>query len=455
MYYLREVGSDKLLYFLLIVLGIELLFALLIFKADVISPSVIVSAVMFVTAFFAVYANNNYWHYNMHWNSITLLISCIFIFILGDWVGRLLFAKRSMKSYTHSEIRISGLKTMAVLTFQVGTLIWHFKYVIDNVGALGALGQITRAYRFAVLGDYLKLSMPSLLSRFMTFSQYIAHIYIYIFIQNVVSSKKMKGNKRYLLPVAVFFLDSLVDGARGYLVNVFCAALVYLFILTQRKNGWKLKYNFKFMRIVVFAVAIGSIAFTALGGIVGRSTDTDFFYRIAHYFGGSIPLLDDYLNGTPVSSSVWGQMTFTALNTYVYRHFNIEACHYLRRLEFRYSNGISMGNIYTAIRPYYQDFGLMGAIILVFLFAFFFSVYYRKLKYKNMTANFDFPLLYFGFMANALFLFGFDDKFFSRFAVPSTITGLVFFWLIKCLLINVRIGYRGKIIIKRKLMRGG
>ncbi|MBO6116627.1 MAG: oligosaccharide repeat unit polymerase [Ruminococcus sp.] len=450
-----------MLIILLISFLAELTLALIITKFDILSPSVIVSAVMTASSVLAV-ISNSYWQITIHQNTVLILTSGVFFFIIGDLCGALFFANKSKKKDVFiSHIEIDNGVLFFVFCFGLVTVAWHLKFVMSNTGIVTSFTQMTSSYRMDVLRGTLDNKMPGMLNRFITFNMYLAYLFTYVFVHNCITSKRFKKNLKLLIPVAVFFVDSIIDAARGYLVNWVIALVVYYYLVNVRLNGWKLRNTIRSTKNILIVFAAGAIAFTLLGTIVGRSDEYGIVYRIAQYAGGGIILFDLYLNQTPVFSKVPGEYTFTAMNKYIYRHFHIEKYDYIRFLEFRYHKGYNMGNVYTAFRPYHQDYGYIGMVILTILFALFFSVFYRSIVNNHLKSNFSFKLYLYGYMANAMFLFSFDDKFFSTYAAPSFITNIIIMFCLSMLVLNIRIknfkirfsSNRNKIRFDRRLIK--
>lgn len=428
-----------MLIILMIVLFVELILALIITKFDILSPSVVVTAVMTVSSILAI-ISNSYWQVPIHQNTVLILSSGVFFFIIGDALGAFLFVNKTKKRDSLiGPIEIDNWKIFVICCFGLATLAWHFKFVISNVGFVTSISQLTSSYRMDVLKGTLDNKMPGLLNRFIKFNMYFAYLFTYIFVHNYICTKKIKNNLKHLIPVAIFFADSIIDAARGYLVNLVIAFVVYYYLINSRLYGWKLRNIFRSIKNIMIVFAIGAVAFTLLGTVVGRSDEYGIIYRIAQYAGGGIILFDLYLNQPPVLSQIPGEYTFTAMNKYLYRHFNIEKLDYIRFLEFRYHKGYNMGNVYTALRPYHQDYGYVGMVGLVILFAIFFSIFYRSIVNNNFKSNFSFKLYLYGYMANAMFLFSFDDKFFSTYVAPSFITNTLIMFCLSAFVLNVKI----------------
>lgn len=423
-------------------IGMVILFAIsmLITKGDIFRPSVIVSAVMLAASISACYLEQV-------WNFTLLPVTA---FLLSLSMGVIIFVdslcyattqdRRSIGSIHNNSLGTIEVKRgiiFLVIVFDTVTFVMHYKYLIDAVGA-GSIFSMATTYRMLTVAETLKSSMPSLLSRFIRLDQNFAYIFLYIGINNTILKRKLKGNTVNFIPVALYIVDSLLTGARGYLMYLVFAALIYSYFIMQRKTGWTYSVSHKFIKIVCAVGVVGAIVFTFIGGSLGRTQSASLLLLISRYLGGGIVLLNDFLSGNLSHSNSFGSATFVALYNFLSRRIGIDnpSLEYTQ-FEFRYRQGTNWGNVYTPLRRYYTDFGLCGVMILSALFALFFGIYYARLKKRQGHNNkVDFSLLYYGYFARSLFLFFFDDRLFYEFCTPSLIIYVIECYV--CLVIVVR-----------------
>ena len=128
---------------------------------------------------------------------------------------------------------------------------------------------------------------------------------------------------------------------------------------------------------------------------------------------------------------IWGNETFTALNNDLFGYSdNIH-------LEFRQSNGIWIGNVYTALRNYYQDFGLEGVIVLQIIYSVIMtSLYLIASNKNNKSSNFILPIYaLFGF---TLILHSYRDFFFSTIVSFNYINIIIYMFIIMFIFKKIR-----------------
>ena len=72
--------------------------------------------------------------------------------------------------------------------------------------------------------------------------------------------------------------------------------------------------------------------------------------------------------------------------------------------------GKIMTNVYTAIRRYYEDFGIFGLNLITFLLGNFYGIFFHYSSYK---INNLFSLVLYSSLCHPIFMFSIDDVFFT------------------------------------------
>lgn len=217
-----------------------------------------------------------------------------------------------------------------------------------------------------------------------------------------------------MLPVLLFSVQALLTGGRFNILILICAAMVIINVLWHRKNGWHRTVGIKFLFKATIAIILVFVGFYLLKAAVGRTNKSDLITYITTYVGGSIQLLDMYLQDPIAPSEIWGKETFYALNIFLRKAGIFDFEPYIQHLEFRYPNSVSIGNVYTAYRRYIYDFGYFGMIVLQSLFALIYGVFYKRIKSKISRNQIDFSLLAYSMVVVTVFLHAINDYFFSN-----------------------------------------
>lgn len=411
---------------------IELMIGFVLMAGDYFRPSIIVSAVMSLTSVCALYLSF-IWGFELSGMTIRLLLGSVAVVIVMDFISTIIYRPIHRSKRMDLEIiKVNDIVWYGVIVFDVITLIWHFQYLSSLIRADSVSMMVTQFRRSHVYGSLTSV-MPSLLSRFIRIDKLFAYIFTYIFINNTLTIKRVRPQMKYLIPVFLYFVESLLWGARGYIIYVIVAGMCYVYFLFCRSAGWRIRSRYKMLKKIM-SIAVGAVAiFIALGDLVGKNRSFNLFYRFSTYFGAGIPLLDDYLKKDATRSVIPGAATFYNMFNVLSRRFGIKISTAYDQFEFRYLNGYSMGNVYTALRRYYMDFGIVGVIILSAILSLIFGLLYTSIQRSYKNTRIDIKILVYGIMSRSLFLFSIDDRLFLDFASLSTI--IYFIELLLCVLL--------------------
>lgn len=418
---------------------IELIVALLLSKGDFFRPSVVLSTVMLLSSLSAEYLSF-IWKFELEFTTLLIYVTSVLIIIIVD---NGLFLSRKIIHKKSQIVFIQTYLILDIIAISIGfvTIVWHFFYLRQTFGN-GAWLLLAAQYRRNVVWDSLEKAIPSGLARLIKWCEYFAYIYAYIIINNIVAKKKEdKLRILQIVPIILYCFDSLLLGARGYIIYVAIACVVYFYVLNQRKNGWRFRDAKKYVKRIGIIFVVLAAAFIIYGSFIGKKDEGGIIYKLSVYLGGGIGLFNDFVQVGGEPSPGFGAVTFVNMNKFLARYISIPDYSRFYQFEFRYD----WGNIYTAVRRYYQDFGFIGVVICMIILSYVFSIIYYRIRKDYSKHIFDIKLLVYGIMARSLFLFFIDDELFVDFFVPSSLNDILKMWLITYILTGIKFG---KTVIK-------
>lgn len=399
------------------------------------APSLIVCITLAGSTAIGAIGNHLYWKTDIHWNTYWLVACSSIVMILTDTI--LCYTNiRNRKMVLFSlgkKYKVETWKIIFVIALDVITLILQLKNVLANV-RLQSIAETLFAYRTMYNAGDIEEAQTGLLSNLVLFTTFAAYIFTYIFLYNLINSQNwledLLKNCIYIVPVILHFVSGLLDGARGKLVNVILAGIFYAYYIYNEKNSWKRSNNAKLAKKILIISVIGVFIFVQLGVVIGR-TQYNFgpLFEVCEYAGAEVILLDKFINDSSVDRGVFGQSTFVNIYSFMADHFGI-ICEKLDLYSYRTSNGVPLGNVYTALMPWYNDFGFIGTIVLSVLFIVIFSWWYRKLNKIKKRGWKIYWIVMYGYFVNCLFLFIFNNRLFSRIG-PQLLKVFVYFYLLK------------------------
>ena len=424
---------------LLLISIIFMLLSLLFFDKDIFHPAFLYFVGFTISGIFALY-NLLKWNYIISFETQICFCVSWLSFFLGC-----LFAKGLIKRKCFSFVEIETIKVDRLVCWFfiiVNLLITFLLYrkILSSLGLVSSqLSNGVNAMGYVVKDSDFEFG--GLLTQLVKISKGCAFVYSYIFINNILSFKKitlktLRRNFIFLIPLLIYLFQCLIKGSRFTMLAIFIAVAFYYYLLIQKKSGWKYKANISTLLKITLAIIAVMIVFWLGKGAVGRTSELDFFDYISQYIGGSYALLNSYIQ-QPVDRGI---ETFSGLVTSLNKIglTNIEVLAYH---EFRFSNtGILLGNAYSAIRNYYHDFGYIGVIIIDFCIGFVFSHWYGRIQRSSRSIMPFSHILYGSLIYTIVFQF-FSDYLLARLSIGLFIEVFVMY-LIYCIVIRKRLKIR-------------
>lgn len=362
-------------------LAVAIAFFLLSFVTlgyDFFQPSCLVSA-SYIISILCAYINKDIWKYTYHIETIGVIAIGLFAFWIVNFIC-FLNRKRTIcfKSNKNNlkKIKVNRYVFVMVIAFQFITLALYYKEVTRIAGSMTDFSTLMNSFRIKTSYD-MEDSVSGIVGQMAKISFVSAQIFVLIFINNIIVGKE-KWDFFYFLPIVIYFVQALLTGGRFNILVLICECFCIFNIFWKKKNGWKKTLGFRTVLKIILIICIVFMGFYWSRILVGRNNETDFITYIASYVGGSIPLFDMFLKNPPDSSALWGKETFYGLLKNIRQLGLIDFEPYRIHLEFRYSNGVNIGNVYTAFRSNIYDFGICGMLFLQMLWSGLLSSWYNR-----------------------------------------------------------------------------
>lgn len=432
-----------------LLLGVLILLFLIAFYSsgeDILAPGSIVCLMWIFSTMCAIY-NIEKWGIKLHSNTIVVIVLGLIAFIIGAFFGKkipaLTVKKRKKPTISVNNLLVIDVWKLAfcfLLVINIVTVLWQIRWVLSQVGSIDVWSDMMTAYRSKNSSWNIDaISKPSILSNLETILAVTAYITTYIGINNIFAGEKKRKTIYLFVPGILFAIDKLLNAGRGDILLYIGAIVLTVYIELQTKYQWKKKVSRKYIKYMIVAVIFVTLLFSASRSWVGRTNELDTLDYVTMYAGGPIQLFDMFMQNPEKPSEIFGKETFHTLINYLGRAFKIPEWRYISHLEFRYSNGINLGNVYGAFRSYLYDFGYIGVIFLPFVSSVFYSYIYQRIrKGKCKTIDgFKWRNVFYMYIAPSLFMYSIADYTYALlFNFIAIIKWFVFAWIIKRLLVN-------------------
>lgn len=426
-----------------------------LFDKDFMAPSFIIVA-MYIVSIGVALLNYKEWGLS-DYSSTTffIVLGGAILFILVGFVVKLVVYPSNyqispsldvtLKQSHH--LRINKPITI-VLTIINVIIVYLWAHAVRNiVGSAGSFSQMMESFR-AITSYSIDPteSIPGYIQQLSKVPTVSGYVYGFVLCYNLALGSIKKQDWFWCLPnVMLYVILSIFSSNRLNLLGLIGAYIIYFYVTRQEviTKSDSLKSFLKLFSIFVLVLLV----FYAIRILVGRrgSANTGFMDYISLYIGAPVKLLDLFIKQPIYDLSIWGKETFVSINGTL-RDLGFNIPKYLMHKEFRIYNGIELGNVYSAYRSWYADFGVVGVIILQSLLSTFYNIYYYLMKKKGFNSHKILFLLY-GYFSMALFLHPIEDWFYPMFIAVGTVIYIVLFIFIYKLVI---VGNTSKVFFNEK-----
>ncbi|MBR1555032.1 MAG: oligosaccharide repeat unit polymerase [Oscillospiraceae bacterium] len=416
-------------------------------KFDILNPVFLCCAAFLLSIFSAYY---NIFNWAIHLSPITIgliLCSLTAMVVCSTLVTEISFKNsNSFQLVRVKTIKIEDYKFYLILLIGIAAAYFYLKDVIRIAKSSGyvsgsGLTELLTMYRKS---HFDSSSVENNISRvafyLIDIYKVMTHLITYVAINNLITAKNNKDrfDAAKLFSVTLLYAGiSILGAARFRILQLFTYIVIVYFMLYKKKNGWKKRFKIKTILMIILAVFLLLTVFVALRSVIGRETDSDPIYYITSYMGGSIELLDLFIKDPVPPSDIWGKESFYMIYSFLGRKLHIEEWCYTFVKEFRMANGYNVGNVYSALRCFYYDFGFLGCVLASGLVGAIYTYLYKRIGRKKIDTDIDLGIVAYGFIFYAIALYCINYYF--DFVSPSYIKTILFFIIGKWFLVRFKI----------------
>lgn len=392
--------------------------------------------------------NITLWGVQLH--LYTVIILCLgFVSVgigakLGNTIGKKKVTNKENSVYEVVERGYDTAKVLCVIIFSLLITI----LLVKEIGDIASLNQRTWAstiinYRRNIADTTIDADHSAIVNLGLRITRALSYIYLMIFISTFYNKSKTKQCKfrwLYIIPAILYAIQCIVRGVRVPILSVIVAAIFVLYFFFKYNEKWKGRINLQRIgKVLVWGIAI-CIIFYYAKFFIGKMQDSNGVVAyVTNYLGGSLQLFDMYLSDPLYPSEA--HETFAGLVNSLKSFGFFTNVDTVVQHEYRNAiTGVYIGNIYTGFRNYYNDYGILGMILLSVLFGYIFSVWYKTLKrYKYWTTNRVFSLILYSYLLYCVIFHFFTDYFYSLIAV-GWVVNIVIMYILCRLIFDLRIG---------------
>lgn len=379
--------------------------------------------------------------YDFHWETIVIVALAMGITAAIGIAVHYLFKKIEIQAHMPESVALSPISGSILVLF-VGVILFTIMWLLMEIrrigGTSGSFFEMMK--RFHDINSYSTDAtgrLPWLLNQLLTLLRILFLIVVFNLIRFFkVLTATQKCANFFILVLCCFGL--LLTGGRTPVINQIIGCFMLFHLLRIQKNGKYEPYRFKtLVHIVLLLIVVmgGFFLVKSFVGRAGRNNSMNPVDYLAYYTGTQYIAFDQYLQRPPYSSSIIGKETFYGLNQFLINYKLVDIPPYIVHLEFRPVGAGFTSNVYTFLRAYHHDFGMVGMLTLHMLSILLLSFFYEFVKKRRGSLG----ILIFSQMYYTIVMSFFAERFYSNVFSLNYLKQIVIMVVLYELLIRKRI----------------
>ena len=437
-----------LIYLLLLLIILLWLISYIFTQKDILSPPSVFCGIFIVSILFCI-PNLEKWNFDMGERTFFVIFLGILFFCIGYFSfyssKKILNKQLILQEYEIKKIIIPIYKIIIFTFLQFFTIYLIYVALSEYPG--NTIFEKILSYRISILDvNGYDNKMPTYIMSLYSFCYASTQIIVYILVNNFNINKKIKS--LYIINILFTIIMSFMFGNRTQVMTLMVYFIMIMYIYYLRKNMWNVNFRLKTYIKILAVIVLVLIAFPTVGmALVGRGDENYFsqasiislvWEQLSIYVGAPLKLLDLYLYTDGIDYNIpFAFATFKELYSWIGVQLNItEWTGYFKLTDFRYDNGVSLGNVYTTFSNFFMDFGFIGVVVFSFIMGCIMAYIFVKVKYKDSSINnnkIDFALILYAYIFSEFIFSFFSNRVFSLiFSYPflkTVISMMIFSYL--------------------------
>lgn len=413
-----------------IFLIIVLIFVYNIFNRELLSPTFICIAMYLLSSFMLLFYVDT-WKFDLTLKTVAVVSIGLVSVFLGELAGTkvrigLHFGK-DISNESDKPIIIKKTALYLCFFFVSLTAILYLRE-IRNIAANSSFGEM---YSFMMTVRRTKaddgVNVSYYVQQMFTLSEAIVCVLTYILLNNRLKYGEKKETKIIIMTMIVYIANTFMTTGRAKMLNFFIYILCCWIIIYAQKRNWTFRGNIKLFGKIILISGVAISLFYFAGFLTEKSLHYDnFFDNFANYFSSSLYALNEYLKNPGnfrSGTSFFGSYTLSGICSLLRTiGINVPANNIV--LEY-IQCGKYVTNIYTPLRRYIQDFGILGEAFIMF----FMGYGYKRLLWKNKNASGFFCIMtsYFYF---PLFFIAIEERLFMDVVMIRSLYTIIYLYII-------------------------
>ncbi|HFI0505525.1 TPA: O-antigen polymerase [Streptococcus suis] len=395
-------------------------------QRDILSPSVVMTAMFVVSTLFALINAKN-WNIDYELLSTFYILSGIIVFsipvtIASNKVGAI------PEIVSYRKLSISTWKIIFAILVDLVIIYLYRKEMYQLAAQAGYSGQSIQWFIRNSTSYEGSIEFSAKIRLLVRFVDITAYIFLFTFINNFIYNVKRKSNLLLLVPVFLFIYKTSLTGGRQDILKLLVVAVVQTYILQKAKVGWRKVISGRYLMIGLTGLLFGIPSFYYGLFLVGRTTTRSMMESVSTYIGGPIQHFNQFVQNPTSPSRYFGSESLTPILN-ILGDLGLIDYNETVHLEFR-QLGVTIGNVYTFFRRPLHDFGPVGMYLFVFLVGVLFAyLYYVVIRSKRRSDLWDMNVMVYSYLFYWIFLSSIEQYSMTIISVFTLIAIILFYLL--------------------------
>ncbi|HFH9834585.1 TPA: O-antigen polymerase [Streptococcus suis] len=395
-------------------------------QRDILSPSVVMTAMFVVSTLFALINAKN-WNIDYELLSTFYILSGIIVFsipvtIASNKVGAI------PEIVSYRKLSISTWKIIFAILVDLVIIYLYRKEMYQLAAQAGYSGQSIQWFIRNSTSYEGSIEFSAKIRLLVRFVDITAYIFIFTFLNNFIYDIRRKSNLLLLVPVFLFIYKTSLTGGRQDILKLLVVAVVQTYILQKAKVGWRKVISGRYLMIGLTGLLFGIPSFYYGLFLVGRTTTRSMMESVSTYIGGPIQHFNQFVQNPTSPSRYFGSESLTPILN-ILGDLGLIDYNETVHLEFR-QLGVTIGNVYTFFRRPLHDFGPVGMYLFVFLVGVLFAyLYYVVIRSKRRSDLWDMNVMVYSYLFYWIFLSSIEQYSMTIISVFTLIAIILFYLL--------------------------
>ena len=406
-------------------------------RRDFSSPSFLLSVSFLMTAMIFIWNVDN-WELVIYGKTIVYVTSAMVSFSMGTILVRTLTSNNCYIDNTDYIIRHIQGRSFWIFAFV--SIICTVIYIANNfhgLSSLSSLINISQLLNTAYITATSTNESNILMNQMKEIPVAVAYVstYILVFSKNKQISVKKSG---LVISIMSFAILSIMTTDRNiFLRYIIYAVCIWILFYKSKENISTRRKNRTIVKRVIIILIIAAVAFWGLGK--AKQYTSNFERAIGIYAGSGLYNFNLTINDEqPLQHGI---STFDSLLNAINAILGNRSNNVVHGtfINYRSSNGyVYSSNIYSALKPYVNDFGYFGVVLFPFIIGLFFEILFHMTKRRK----FGFTWLFYAMCVYPLLYFSIAEQLFERLHIGRVyeIFWVIFFYFI---ILKVRVRIKG------------